>query len=149
MEKLPSPPQRWNFPDGSTYFGDGCNGFMDMTGEGELTDATGNRYVGSFEAGAYEGPGTIFGADGRAEVWRFHAGTGVGEGALWSAGREKAWQLYADADGAVTRRQVDLQAAAAIADGLGLPVPRCILARDDGEQGLGPVCVRCSAQVQK
>lgn len=31
LEKLARPPSRWNFPDGSTYLGEGCTGFMDMT----------------------------------------------------------------------------------------------------------------------
>ena len=197
LEKLEKPPLRWNFPDGTCYFGEGvrivyvlehharplstlpmrpsltplllilhgcaqCNGFLDMSGEGELTHSDGSRYVGGFCDGEYSGPGTIFGVDGRAEVWRFEKGRGVGEGALWSADRNRAWrlrpskqdatydlragdgaqQLFGSGEGvqstpsdnevvyasraklAVTRQEVSLATAEAIAWRLGLPVPR-------------------------
>ena len=113
---------RCEFPDGSEYYGD-VSGDGQAHGHGEFTDADGSRYVGEFCDGAFEGAGTQFYLDGHAEASRYLAGEPVGTGVGWTADRAQAYRIVEAQDGVVDRIEMSLEAARALADGLGVPVP--------------------------
>lgn len=93
-----------------------------IEGHGDFTDAEGNRYVGHFTAGVYNGVGTYYLANGRAEVSRYLEGREVGVGAAWSVDRKQAWRL-AGVPGLSIPQPISLAEAEGIALGLGVPIP--------------------------
>ena len=90
-----------------------------IDGAGEFTDSEGNRYVGGFASGVYEGAATYYLADGRAEVSRYSKGREVGQGAAWSADRKTAWLITQGQQ----PKPIGLSRAIDIASELGLPAP--------------------------
>jgi hypothetical protein len=103
LARLPEPPKRYPFPDGSVYYGEVSDG--QIHGHGEFTDAEGNRYVGEFANGSYQGVGTQFYLDGRAEACRYLAGQAVDIGVGWSPGRAEVIALsWLGAAGSRARR---------------------------------------------
>lgn len=123
LTRLPVPPTRCPFPDGSEYYGEMVDD--QIHGCGELTDAEGNLFVGEFVKGSFEGVGTQFYADGRAEACRYLAGEAVGVGVGWSSDRAQAYRIvHAAGGGGVARTDLSLEDAASAAEDLGVPVPR-------------------------
>ena len=90
-----------------------------IDGAGEYTDSEGNRYVGGFAAGVYEGIATYYLADGRAEVGRYSKGRETGQGAAWSADRKMAWLITQGQQ----PQPISLSRAIDIASELGLTAP--------------------------
>jgi len=121
LSRLPEPPKRYPFADGSEYFGEVGDG--QIAGHGEYTDAAGNLYVGEFADGSFEGVGTLYYVDGRAEASRFLAGEAVGIGVGWTEDRAEAYRMINAAGGGAARTEVSLEDAYELAEGLGVPVP--------------------------
>ena len=122
LGRLPDPPKRYQFPDGSQYYGEVRDG--QIHGHGEYVDAEGNRYIGEFANGSFEGVGTQFYLDGRVEACRYLAGEATGVGIGWTSNRAEAYRVVAAFDGEVSRMQISLEDASEMADSLGVPVPR-------------------------
>jgi len=121
LSRLPVKIKTYTFPDSGTYYGEVADG--DIQGAGEYNDAKGNRYIGEFADGLFDGVGTYFYANGVAEAGRFLAGVAVGVSVGWSADRSEAYRLVAVEGGGAQRRVVSVEAAAELADGIGVPVP--------------------------
>ena len=122
LSRLPEPPKRYPFADGSEYFGEVAGG--QIQGHGQYTDAEGNLYVGEFANGSFEGIGTLFYIDGHAEVCRYQAGEAVGVGVGWSKDRTEAYRVVMGAGGGIARTEVlGLEDASELAGSLGVPVP--------------------------
>jgi len=121
LSRLPVKIKTYTFPDSGTYYGEVADG--DIQGAGEYNDAKGNRYIGEFSDGLFDGVGTYFFSNGVAEAGRFLAGVAVGVSVGWSADRSEAYRLVAVDGGGAQRRVVSVEAAAELADGIGVPVP--------------------------
>ena len=108
---------KYTVADGDVYEG----GFVEgvKQGQGKFTFATGSVYEGDWANDEKHGIGKETLADGSAMVGRYEADDRVGQGVLWSADRATAWELQ---DGAAVR-DIPLDEAAKIAEGIGLPPP--------------------------
>ena len=121
LSKLAAPPSSHTYADGGDYYGQVDAGGVNAHGAGAFTDDEGNRYVGQFAAGEFDGAGTYHFANGRSEVSHYRKGREVGIGAAWSADRTVAWRLVAGIGAAPA--PISLEEAGRIADGLGLSTP--------------------------
>ncbi|KAK3281672.1 hypothetical protein CYMTET_10550 [Cymbomonas tetramitiformis] len=126
------------FPDGSSYEGEMRRGKLNGLGEwqsgsgdsfvgqfvndefeqGCFTEASGNKFVGAFKEGAYDGAGAYLYADGRVEVGLFSEGEDVGDGARWSSDGTQAWRTYRGEE----TQEISLAEADSIAAALELPI---------------------------
>ena len=85
-----------------------------------------SSFTGEWKNNVRHGKGTIRFGDGAAQVLVFENNKAVGEGAQWSPDRQTAWRIKEGKiihlkDGSFDK--ITLEAAAAIAEAIGVPVP--------------------------